>query len=207
LGSMMWAVSGGWAFAALGAFFVLASIATRVGRRTKESRGLGEARAGRRGAAHAWANGGCALGFAAMSAGAPDPMRGALAVACAAALATAAADTVATEIGQWIGGPTLSLRTLHGVPPGTPGAIGAAGTLAGLAAGALVGLVCVGLGAIPLATLPVVVLAAGAGSLAESVLHARLPAARRSPLVHHALNAVNTLVGGTIALAVIHGAT
>jgi uncharacterized membrane protein len=55
-----------------------------------------------------------------------------------AALAEATADTVSSEIGQAVGGQPILLTTLRRVPPGTDGAITLTGTLAGIAAAALV---------------------------------------------------------------------
>jgi len=55
-----------------------------------------------------------------------------------AALAEAAADTVSSEIGQVLGGRPRMITTLRAVEPGTDGAVSAAGTLAGLAAAAIV---------------------------------------------------------------------
>jgi len=55
-----------------------------------------------------------------------------------AALAEATADTVSSEIGQAFGGMPFLLTTLRRVPPGTDGAISLTGTLAGIAAAALI---------------------------------------------------------------------
>jgi uncharacterized membrane protein len=55
-----------------------------------------------------------------------------------AALAEAAADTVSSEIGQAFGGQPFLLTTLRRVPPGTDGAVSLNGTLAGIAAAAIV---------------------------------------------------------------------
>jgi uncharacterized protein (TIGR00297 family) len=55
-----------------------------------------------------------------------------------AALVEATADTVSSEIGQAFGGTPFMLTTLRRVPPGTDGAISLYGTLAGIAAAALI---------------------------------------------------------------------
>lgn len=57
-----------------------------------------------------------------------------------AALAEAAADTVSSEIGQVLGGQPRMITTLRKVDPGTDGAISLIGTLAGIAAAAIVAL-------------------------------------------------------------------
>lgn len=125
---------------------LLASLSTRLGREKKERLGAAEHRLGRS-AAQVAAN----LGIAALSASefaqswASD--KGLLAhlsyaeplvVAALAALAEAAADTVSSEIGQLLGGRPRMLTTLRPVAPGTDGAISLAGSLAGIAAAAIV---------------------------------------------------------------------
>lgn len=203
LGAATWCASGGWAFAVLAAFFVLASGVTKLGRQRKAARGVAQADGGRRGARHAWANGGIALVCAVAAAGSSEPYALWWRVACVAAYATAAADTVATEIGQWLGGPTLSMRTLRAVTPGTPGAIGLAGTLAGALGAVLVALAAVAVHAVPAAAIVPVAFAAVAASLFESVLGARVAEEWRTPLVHDALNVTNTMAGavGGLTLA------
>lgn len=132
---------------------LLAFAATRLGREKKERLGAAESRKGR-GAAQVAAN----LGFAALvssefaqswladrsvladkawlghaSAAAPP-----LLVAGLAALAEAAADTVSSEIGQVFGGRPRMMLGLRAVEPGTDGAVSMVGTLAGIAAAAMV---------------------------------------------------------------------
>ncbi len=199
LGAATWGASGGWAFATLATFFVLASVATRIGGRRKAARGVAQGDGGRRSARHAWANGGAGLVCALMALGVDPAHAVAWRIAAAAAYATAAVTTVATEIGQWLGGPTLSLRTWRPAPPGTPGAIGIAGTLAGAVAAALVGAIAVACGAMPPHALPWVVAGAVGGSFLESVCGARVAPAWRTPLVHDALNALNTCAGAALA--------
>jgi len=115
---------------ALIVLFVLTFAATRYGRQKKESRGLAEARSGRR-ASQVVANLGVAAVFAALG------WYG----ACLAALAEATADTVSSEVGQAIGGPTWLITKFRRVPAGRDGGVSVAGTLAGLVGAGLVVLV------------------------------------------------------------------
>jgi len=112
---------------ALISLFVLTFAATRFGRKKKEARGVAEARKGRR-ASQIVAN----LGVAALcaSVGWYD--------GCIAALAEATADTVSSEIGQALGGPTWMITTLRRVPPGKDGGVSLAGTIAGIACAGVV---------------------------------------------------------------------
>jgi len=128
---------------------LLAHFATRLGLEQKERLGTAEKRQGRT-ASQVAAN----LGLAAIAFSEPvqswltnsggftratlAPMP--LFAVGLAALAEAAADTVSSEVGQVIGGGPRMITTLRQVEPGTDGAIGLAGTLAGVTAAAFVAL-------------------------------------------------------------------
>jgi uncharacterized protein (TIGR00297 family) len=184
-------------------FFAIGTAATGLGYRVKAARGIAQEKGGARGWRNAWANGGVPA-FLALLAGAAGTRTGAapallLAVAYSAAVATAAADTCASEVGKAYGRRTVLITTLRPVPPGTEGAVSLEGTMAGLAGGALVGAVgaAVGLYSWPVAA---VVAAAGLlGSLAESVLGT--VAERKGWMGNHLLNAFNTAAGAGIAVA------
>jgi uncharacterized protein (TIGR00297 family) len=115
------------AIPALIVLFVLTFAATRFGRKKKERRGVAEARSGRR-ASQIVAN----LGVAALCAliGCYD--------GCIAALAEATADTVSSEIGQALGGPTWMLTTFRRVASGRDGGVSVAGTAAGIVGAGIV---------------------------------------------------------------------
>jgi uncharacterized protein (TIGR00297 family) len=129
------------------AVFLLSSIATRLGREKKERLGTAEKRQGRN-ASQVAAN----LGVAALVSCelAQVGLRNAdwlshlamppasLLVLGVAALAEAAADTVSSEVGQVFGGQPRMITNLRKAEPGTDGAISLAGTLAGVAASAIV---------------------------------------------------------------------
>lgn len=126
---------------------LLAFASTRLGREKKERLGAAERREGRA-ASQVAAN----LGFAALVSSqfaqswAAESGRFAHATAAAppllvaglAALAEAAADTVSSEVGQVFGGRPRMLTTLRAVDAGTDGAVSVVGTLAGVAAAAIV---------------------------------------------------------------------
>ncbi|WP_353062800.1 DUF92 domain-containing protein [Tunturibacter psychrotolerans] len=115
------------ALSALIALFVLTFAATRYGRKKKEARGLAEARSGRR-ASQVVAN----LGVAALCASVG--WYG----GCLAALAEATADTVSSEVGQALGGPTWLITKFRRVPAGRDGGVSVGGTLAGMLGAGLV---------------------------------------------------------------------
>lgn len=131
---------GGWPlYVALLAFFVLGTAATKAGWREKVARGIEQEQEGRRGARHAFANVGvaalCVL-IAATTLADEALMR----LAAFAALATAAADTASSEIGQWLGRRTYLPASFRPVPPGTEGAVSLEGTVAGAVAAGIVSL-------------------------------------------------------------------
>jgi uncharacterized protein (TIGR00297 family) len=182
------------------AFFVLGSAATKLGYRVKHGRGIAQEKGGARGWRNAWANGGVAAFLAVMAALDP-PRAGLYAIAYAAAVATAAADTCSSEIGKAYGRRTFLITTLRPVPPGTEGAISLEGTLGGFAGGALVAAVGAlgGLYSWPVAAL--VALAGLLGSLAESVIGT--VAERKGWLDNDLLNALNTALGAAIVVAFV----
>jgi uncharacterized protein (TIGR00297 family) len=122
-------------YVALLAFFILGTLATKLGYARKARAGLAQEGGGRRGAAHAFAN----VGVAAICAVACWRGLGLVPLFMGiAALATAAADTTASEIGQLFGKRAFLPLTLRRVEPGTEGAISLEGTLAGLIAASIV---------------------------------------------------------------------
>jgi uncharacterized protein (TIGR00297 family) len=163
------AVTAGWGWGALLVlYFVLSSALSHAGGAEKQRRTGGVvAKGGARDAVQVLANGGvfalCALGM---------PLTGdraaLLAAAAAGALAAAAADTWATEIGVLFGGTPRALPAWRAVPPGTSGAVSAAGTGA-MVAGAL----CVALAARALGltgAVGVVTVAGCTGALADTLI-------------------------------------
>jgi uncharacterized protein (TIGR00297 family) len=118
---------------ALVAFFVTSSALGRYKVRAKARRGvLAQAKGGRRDAWQVLANGGA--GAVALALGG---RRGA--PAFLGALATAGADTWATELGLLASGPPRLVTTLRPVAPGTSGAVTPQGTLAAVGGALTVG--------------------------------------------------------------------
>ncbi len=188
----------GWAgYAVLLSFFVLGSGATRLGYRRKARLGIAQEKKGARSARHALANCGVAVYLGLLVIGAT---RGAFyLVAFACAYATAAFDTVSSEVGQAYGGRPVMVTTLRRVPPGTNGAVSWVGTGAGFLAAAAVGLVAWAGGLIGPLMLGPLLVAAFIGSTADSFLGATLEA--RGLMDNDAVNFSNTLVGALAGTA------
>ncbi|HVE70343.1 MAG TPA: DUF92 domain-containing protein [Thermoanaerobaculia bacterium] len=199
----------GWPmYVALLAFFILGTATTKLGYARKERLGLAQERGGRRGFSHAFSNVGvaaiCAIAVSRLSRSDDNPLEW-MAIAYfmgIAALATAAADTTASEIGQLIGKRAFLPLTLRRVPVGTEGAISIEGTLAGLIGGAIVaaagvlslhyGLMRTNLGAIFF-----IIAAAFLGSYIESIAGS-WNRKRMSPVPNGVLNFFNTAVGAIL---------
>jgi uncharacterized protein (TIGR00297 family) len=197
-----------WLYVALLVFFVIGTVATKLGYREKEDSGLAQEGGGRRGFGHAFANVGIAAICAIAIAFASDT-RTASVLWCAAvaALATAGADSVGTEVGQLLGSWTFLPVTFRRVPRGTEGAISIEGTLAG----AIAALVIAASGILPLAKgwvpLPrvafgwvgMVAACAIAASYIESIA-GNWNRGRAERIPNGVLNFFNTVVGAGFAL-------
>jgi uncharacterized protein (TIGR00297 family) len=185
----------------MAAFFVLGSAATRLGFAGKAARGIAQEKGGARGWRNAWANGAVPAILALMAAMAPSELSAIYTLAYAGAVATAAADTCASEAGKARGGRTVLITTLQPVPPGTEGGVSLAGTLAGVAAATLVA-AAGPVGRLYAWTLvPFVAVAGILGSLLESVLGT--VAKGRGWMGDDALNALNTAFGAAIVTVLL----
>src|SRR6202521_1891572 len=193
---LLFAGAGPAAFATLAALFLMTWVATRLGYRRKLSLGLAEPREGR----NAWqilANLAVAA-FGSVVLGATGN-RGWL-IAALAALAGAATDTVASEIGQYRGPDARLITTWERVPPGTDGGITVPGSIAGLAAGLVIAAVATVGGMLPQAQLWIPVATGFAGMLIDSILGATLQ--RRGWITNEAVNLFATLAAAALAYAI-----
>jgi uncharacterized protein (TIGR00297 family) len=194
LGASQWYRS---ALPAQMALFVLTFTATRFGRTQKQRLGVAEDKRGRN-AAQVAANLGIAGLAAAVALGHRLPGTF-YAVVVVAALAEATADTLASELGEVLGGPPLLITTLRRVEPGTDGAISLAGTVAGTSGAVVVVLVAVSTLGLRLGDALAAGLGAVGGLFVDSLLGAT--AERRGWLNNDAVNFLSTLAASVIATA------
>jgi uncharacterized protein (TIGR00297 family) len=183
------------AFAALVVLFLMTWLSTHLGYGRKRELGLAERREGRNG----WqvsAN----LGVAAISSllYAVTGNQSWL-VAMAAAIAEAATDTVASEIGQTRAQNAILITTGESVPSGTDGGITLIGTTCGAAAGVVIAVVAVAGRMIPQIQLWIPAVAGAAGMFFDSLLGAT--AQRRGWLSNEAVNLWGTMAAAALAYA------
>lgn len=203
LGAVLILFAGWPLYVVLLAFFVIGTAVTKLGYRRKAEEGLAQEGEGRRRFTHAFSNVGVAAVLSVFIAVEAGSLR-MLWLGAIAALATAAADTTASEIGQLLGKRAFLPLTFQRVPRGTEGAISVEGTVAGALAGVTVGALGVILAAkevaIPVgAGIAIVSLAAITGSWLESVAGS-WNRRQSEPITNGALNFFNTLVGASIAM-------
>ncbi len=200
----------GWPmYVALLAFFIIGTATTKLGYARKAKLGLAQESGGRRGFSHAFSNVGvaaiCAIAVSRLSRMDVDPIDWMVLAYLMgiASLATAAADTTASEIGQLIGRRAFLPLTLRRVPVGTEGAISVEGTVAGLAGGFVVALASIramhyGLGLDPgWLAIALVTACAFLGSYLESIAGSWNRKSIR-PIPNGVLNFFNTAAGAAL---------
>ena len=201
-GLMAWMIFSGSGLAGLSLlflFFVLGSLASRFGFGRKEELGLEQENRGQRSLRHAISNGGVAAICGLLGWLHPEqaPFYGLL---VAAALASATADTLSSELGNLYGRRFVNVLTLKPDTRGLDGVISLEGTAFG-AAGALIIALIYGVAAERPETALVVLIAGLIGNLGDSVLGATLQ--RRGYMTNDTVNFANTL----IAILVAYGLT
>jgi uncharacterized membrane protein len=118
-----------------------------------------------------------------------------------AALAEATADTVSSEIGQAFGGAPILFTTLRRVAPGTDGAITLLGTLAGIAAAALIAITGIPAMGMSVAECAVAFAAGVAGLFFDSLLGATIE--RKGWIGNDLVNFFSTAFAAAVSLAAI----
>ncbi len=196
LGAAVYLGFGYKSFLILLSFFLLGSVATRLGYARKAARGIAERRGGARSWREALANSLAGAFFSILVI--TTHQEAAFLLALVAAFAEAAGDTVSSEIGQWLSSRAYLITTFEAVPAGENGGVTLAGTVAGVAASAAVVGVGYGMALCGRAPAALALGAAVAGNLLDSVLGATLE--RRGLVTNGIVNFASTSFAGALAL-------
>jgi uncharacterized protein (TIGR00297 family) len=176
------------------AFFILGSVATKYKYEYKKRIGVEQGQSGARGYKNVFANGIAATAAAVLFGVFQQPVFIVMYVGC---VATAAADTLASEIGVTGGIPRL-ITTLKQVPIGTNGGVTLVGEFVALAGGIVVSAAALLLGVI---TLPMAAICAFAGFIGtniDSLVGATLE--NKGFLGNAGTNLAATISGGIVAV-------
>ena len=191
LGTMLWGSLGPRGWLAVVAYLALGSMVTKLGFRSKQARGLAEARGGRRGPENVWGSAATGAVLALASQLLPPQATPVVLVGFAASFAAKLADTFGSEIGKRWGRHTLLITTLRAVE----------GTAASLAGSALMASLMGLLGLLPTAISWVLVTLVGLlATLIESVIGATCQH-RFSWLTNELVNGLQTTIAALIAMA------
>ena len=176
-------------------FFIVGSVATRYKFEYKKRIGVEQGRGGARGYRNVFANGIAATAAAVLFGVFQQPVFIVMYVGC---VATAAADTLASEIGVTGGIPTM-ITTLKKVPIGTNGGVTLVGESVALLGALTVSVAAYLLGVITLPMIPVCLFAGFIGTNIDSFVGATLE--NRGFLGNAGTNLLATVGGGLVAVA------
>jgi uncharacterized protein (TIGR00297 family) len=179
------------------AFFIIGSASTRFQYARKKTMGVEQERGGARGYKNAFSNGLVGTGAAVIFGLTGDPLWAALFVG---SIATATADTVASEIGV-TGGRPYMITTLKQVPEGTNGGVTVKGEAASLLGSLIIAAIALGLQMIPLPVFFICILAGFLGTNIDSVIGATLE--NRGIIGNAGTNLLATFGGGLSAVAMV----
>ncbi|MFB3917751.1 MAG: TIGR00297 family protein [Terriglobales bacterium] len=181
-------------FACLVTVFLLAWGSTRFGYARKQRLGMAERKFGR----NAWQVLANLVVAAALAVASLYFDRTLLLLGVVAALAEAAADTVSSELGKALTTRVYLITTFERVPVGTDGAISVIGTMAGVAAAILVGVVATVTALIPQHWIAATAGAAILGNCIDSVLGAVLQ--QRGWVSNNTVNLLSTSAAAGLVL-------
>ncbi|MDP3563880.1 MAG: TIGR00297 family protein [Methanoregula sp.] len=176
------------------AFFILGSVATRYKFAYKKRIGVEQGRGGARGYRNVFANGIVAAAAAVLYGVFQQPVFVVMYVGC---VATAAADTLASEIGV-TGGIPYMITTLRKVPIGTNGGVTLVGESVALLGGLAIALVAFLLGVISLPVVAVCAVAGFVGTNIDSLAGAIFE--NRGIWGNAGTNLIATIGGGLVAM-------
>jgi uncharacterized protein (TIGR00297 family) len=203
LGVLIWGSLGWQGYTIVGFYFLVGSAVTRIKMQEKEQLGISEKRSGARGWENVWGSAligaFCALGILLI----PSPeIKALLILGYVASFCTKLSDTTASEVGKAYGKSTFLITTLQPVAKGTEGAVSLEGTLAGIFASILIGVLAWGIGFIDGVSVFFCAIAAFVATTIESLIGATLQE-KWLWMTNEVVNIINTLVGAVTAILIM----
>ncbi len=131
LGTLLLGSIGGTGWVSVCIYLLLGTLVTKIGYKDKASRGIAEARGGKRGPENVWGSAATGCSLALLSSIWPKYLT-LLMVGFASSFTAKLSDTFSSEIGKRFGKRTFLITSLKAVEPGTEGAISLEGSMAGL---------------------------------------------------------------------------
>ena len=178
-------------------FFLVGSVATRLGYARKAARGVAEKRGGARSWREAVANTLPGAFFSILVI--TTHHERAFLMALTASFAEAAGDTISSEIGQWLSARAYLITTFRPVPPGENGGVSLPGSIAGMLASTLIVALAFSMGLVGRGGAAITLAAAVAGNVLDSVLGATIE--RRGLVTNGIVNFTGSSFAGALALA------
>lgn len=131
LGTLLWGSIGWKGWMSVCIYLLIGTLVTKIGYKNKASRGIAEARGGKRGPENVWGSAATGSSLALLSYLFPQYSL-VFMVGFASSFAAKLSDTFASEIGKRFGKRTFLITTFKPVNPGTEGAVSLEGSIAGL---------------------------------------------------------------------------
>ena len=199
LGVLVWGTLGWQGYTVVMFYFLVGSAVTFIGMAEKEAEGIAEERSGVRGPGNVWGSALtgtiCALGTLFCS----SPLKELLILGYVASFCTKLSDTTASEVGKAYGKRTFLITTFQSVPRGTEGAVSLEGTMAGVLASVVIGVLAWAIGMISWVGVIWCAIAALIATTIESLIGATLES-KLTWLTNDMVNFINTLIGAIAAM-------
>lgn len=199
LGVLVWGILGWRGYLIVILYFVVGSGLTFVRMEQKEAEGIAEERSGMRGAGNVWSSALAATICAIATLFSPPEYKYLFVLGYVASFCTKLSDTTASEVGKAYGKTTYLITTLKAVPRGTEGAVSLEGTLAGIAASAILAIIAWAIGMISPIGIIWCIVAAFVATTIESLIGATLES-RFAWLTNDLVNFINTVIGAIVAI-------
>ncbi len=199
LGTILWASIGWRGWMSVCIYLFIGTLVTKIGYKNKASRGIAEARGGKRGPENVWGSAATGCSLALLSYLFPQYSVVFL-VGFASSFAAKLSDTFASEIGKRFGKRTFLITTFKSVPPGTEGAVSLEGSIAGLVGSAFMTFVMIKLSLISGLSVAIIVLFSGyLATILESYIGALIQN-RIAWMSNELVNSIQTTLAALISI-------